>query len=174
MSNRSRLRLLSTDDRKDLLNNIDLGYLYVDVNNKLFELIPEGGSMGGLYDKYRVYRAIDTNGNLVTKVTISVKTGYFNDTVDTWKIYKIAGATPTKQYMPSPQYTSAAPAGLSLYTPPLKPKLKERTLASVNEWRRSQGFHPLTEKEFQEGSGRKSHRKIRNKKRRRSRHRAGQ
>ena len=161
-----RLRLLSTDDRIDLLNNIDLGYLYVDVNNKLFELIPEGGSMGGLYDKYRVYRAIDTNGKLVTKVTISVKTGYLNDTVDNWKIYRRADSVPRKQYMP------AAPSGLSLYTPPKQAPQVQRNIKVVNEWRRSQGLEPLTS--LQAGQGRKSHRKNRNKKRRKTHHRVGQ
>lgn len=134
--------------------------------------------MGGLYDKYRVYRAIDTNGKLVTKVTISVKTGYLNDTVDTWKIYRRTDSVPRKQYMPSSQYMTssqympAAPSGLSLYTPPKQAPQVQRNIKVVNEWRRTQGLEPLTR--LQAGQGRKSHRKNRNKKRRRSRHRVGQ
>jgi hypothetical protein len=164
-----RLRLLSTEDRIDLLNNMDLGYLYVDVNNKLFELIPEGVPIGGLYSKSRVYRAIDTNGKLVTKVTISVKTGYLNDTVDTWKIYRRTDYTPRTQHMP---YADSASSGLSLYTAPKPVYTAVRNLKAVNEWRRSQGLEPLTS--LQAGQGRKSHRKHRNKKRRRTRHRVGQ
>jgi hypothetical protein len=79
---------------------------------------------------------------------------------------------PSSQSSKPSQYTAPAQPVLSLYTPPKPVYTQKRNLASVNEWRRTQGLEPLTS--LQAGQGRKSHRKNRNKKRRRSRHRVGQ
>jgi len=181
MSNKARLiqayglRLLNTQDRINLLNNYDLGFLYVYTDNGFFKLTPNKQATGGLYNKSRVYSAIDANSKFVTTVNISVEPGFFKDTVDTWEIYTTRNFMPSSPSSNPSQYTAPAQPVLSLYTPPKPVYTAVRNLKAVNEWRISQGLGPLTEKEFlQGGSGRKSHRKHRNKKRRKTRHRVGQ